>query len=103
MGDFDKRAGGVLFPNRKTTARQPDFTGEIIIDGPLLMHLSTLMSAGKPLKLRLAGWKKKSAKGNDFLSLLPSAEDAERGQPRQSAASAAPGYMADDPFDSTPF
>lgn len=49
-----KNNQGILFKNEKTKEGQPDFTGELNVEGRVL---------------RLALWKKQSAKGNIYLSV----------------------------------
>ena len=52
---MDKNNSGALFKNdKKKTEKQPDFTGEIVIEDK---------------KFRLAGWKRVSPKGTAFISL----------------------------------
>lgn len=93
MSEFDNKAGGALFPARKTTANQPDFTGEVTIDQELLEYLAVSLRTGKPMKLRLAGWRKTSKGGKDYLSILPS-KVVERTETKPQ-----PHKQASSPFD----
>ena len=99
----EHRAGGVMFPNtRKTSPAQPDFQGTITVDRPLMNELLRLDGQGAPLTLRLAGWKKQSAKGNNFISLKP---DVDRPAPQQAPRQHQPqpsAFSAEDD-DSCPF
>lgn len=55
MTEYDNTNRGVLFQNfRKETDKQPDYKGELNVDG---------------VELQIAGWKKTSKKGHTFLSL----------------------------------
>jgi len=52
---FEQKEGmGVLFKNKKTSEKQPDFTGNIKIDGKII---------------KLAAWSKESQGGMTYLSL----------------------------------
>jgi len=63
----DKDMTGVLFNNnRKEKENQPDFTGNVIVND---------------VEYRLAGWKRKSKKGMDYLSLAVSEPREERQEP----------------------
>lgn len=56
MGNYEQKPGtGVLFQNKKTDERQPDYKGEI------------LSLEGK--KLSIAMWKKTSSKGAEYFSV----------------------------------
>ena len=71
-GDYEQRErSGILFRSyNKQSERAPDFVGSITYNGE---------------KLRLAGWTKKSARGNSFLSLAVTPES----EAREAAAKAA--------------
>jgi uncharacterized protein (DUF736 family) len=67
---YDKKNKGVLFINyKKKTEKHPDYTGEIFIGD---------------VKMRLAGWQKKSAKREEYLSLSVSEwQDQNQDQPKR--------------------
>ena len=99
----DHREGGVFFTNdRKTGPSHPDFQGSITISPELLGTLNILAGAGRPLKFNLAGWKKTSAKGTNFLSLKPSEErlggPGDSRAPVQQQRSSSPFDDSDPPF-----
>ena len=52
--EYDNTNRGVLFTNKKKNEKQPDFTGQINIEGK---------------EWEISGWKKTSAKGTEFTSL----------------------------------
>lgn len=63
---------GILFiqdPAKKTNPKSPDYEGNVELDAKMLADLVAMHNAQKPIKLDLAGWRKKSAKGNTFISL----------------------------------
>lgn len=55
-----KNNQGILFENKKEKDTQPDFKGELNVDGKIL---------------RLAVWKKVSKNGNKYLSVMVDSED----------------------------
>ena len=59
--------------NKKKTEKQPDFTGELELSDEVVNDLVDQMSRGitKP-KLSMAGWKKVSRNGLNFMSLVGS-------------------------------
>lgn len=61
-----KNNRGILFKNEKTKEGQPDFTGELNVEGKVL---------------RLALWKKQSAKGSTYLSVQVS-EPKQKEEPK---------------------
>ena len=72
----DYPPSGVLFSNnKKKTEKQPDFTGDLELSDEVVNDLVDQMSRGitKP-KLSLAGWKKVSRKGLNFMSLVGSVQ-----------------------------
>ena len=71
MADGNKRVGGALFKNaKKTSQNAPDYTGSMTLDADLIVYIMDKFNAGEEMvDLDLAGWKKKSGKGIDFLSL----------------------------------
>lgn len=108
MTEYASRPGGALFaidPRKKTNPKQPDFDGELVID-PADMHaLLTEWQAGRPVKLRLAGWKRKSQRGQDFMSLkgsLPRQQGAEQFRPVPQQQDGGFGFN-NDPDDEIPF
>jgi hypothetical protein len=61
---------GALFQNtRATNPKAPQWEGDIELDADVLRSLVAAAKAGKPIKLRLAGWVKETKKGDDFISL----------------------------------
>jgi len=65
-----KKSGGALFfETNKRSEDSPDFSGEIEILKEEAMHIVEALKAGRDPKLRIAGWKKVSAKGNKFIGL----------------------------------
>tara|TARA_Y100000592_G_scaffold80552_1_gene127330 strand:- start:891 stop:1208 length:318 start_codon:yes stop_codon:yes gene_type:complete len=70
MADYD-RASGALFKNRKKqTEKQPDYTGNIEMDGDVVRDLMAQLNEGvKHPKADLSAWIKKSRSGMNFLSL----------------------------------
>ena len=72
----DYPPSGVLFSNnKKKSEKQPDFTGDLEVSDEVVNDLVDQMSRGitKP-KLSLAGWKKVSRKGLNFMSLVGSVQ-----------------------------
>lgn len=63
-----KNNQGILFENKKTKDSQPDYTGEVNIDGNVM---------------RIALWKKQSAKGNTYLSVQISQEKPKEEKPQE--------------------
>lgn len=71
MSETKYPPGGVLFINKKkTTDRQPDYTGNLEISRELLGELVAAAKAGKEIKMDISGWKKQSKAGNNFLSIV---------------------------------
>ena len=70
MADYDK-ASGALFKNRKKqNERQPDYTGNIEMDGDVVRDLMAQLNEGvKHPKADLSAWIRKSKSGMNFLSL----------------------------------
>ena len=70
MADYD-RASGALFKNRKKQAeKQPDYTGNIEMDGDVVRDLMAQLNEGvKHPKADLSAWIRKSKSGMNFLSL----------------------------------
>lgn len=54
MPKYDNEMRGALFPNEKQSAKSPDMTGRVQIEGK---------------EYRLAGWQQTSRKGQKYLSL----------------------------------
>jgi len=76
---------GSLFANKeKKSPQSPDYQGDILVD------VSTLEVVNGVAKVKLAGWKKTSAKGLVYLSLsVDTFKPKAAEQPRQRAASVA--------------
>jgi len=67
-------ASGVLFANdRKQNEKQPDYTGSLELDHETIRDLVEQMNSGvdNP-KANLAGWRKTSKTGKQFLSIRAS-------------------------------
>ena len=103
---------GVMFPVReKRSEKSPDFTGQVEIDETLYKAIGAALAAGDGYaKIYLAGWKRISRNGNEFLSIKASewrerpaeGQKQERQAPRQAPKKhAAPSF--DDLDDEIPF
>jgi uncharacterized protein (DUF736 family) len=69
---------GAFFANTvKTNPKAPDYQGDILVD------LKALGIGEGKYSLKLAGWKKTSAKGTSFLSLSVSLKEDKPAQTRQ--------------------
>lgn len=69
---------GALFKNtRATNPKAPQHEGDIEIDADLLRALVGNAKAGKPIKIRLAGWVKDGRNG-EFISLKASIPQEKR-------------------------
>jgi hypothetical protein len=80
----DYKNTGILFHNdRKKTDKYPDFSGECELDADVVRHLIANGKAGKPMKLRIAGWKKQGGKG-PFISLKLEPPREQQPQPERS-------------------
>ena len=76
---------GILFYNgKKKTEKHPDFTGNLEVDEKFVRDLERALVNGK-VKINLAGWRKTSAKGNDFVSLRPQVDNGEYSTGRPSS------------------
>jgi hypothetical protein len=72
-----------LFKNeRKQTEKQPDFTGPASISREDFMAIADEITGGTAqlndngeIKLRVAGWRKQSKNGKDYISLSLSLDD----------------------------
>lgn len=65
-------SGSLFVNNKKTTDNMPDYTGDIRLSDELVAELAAAINSGKPALFRLAGWKKKTQKGEGWLSLSAS-------------------------------
>lgn len=73
---------GAFFKNtRATNERAPQWEGDIELDADLLRGLVANAKAGKPIKLRLAGWIKQTKRGDDFISMKGSLPQEKAAQP----------------------
>ena len=63
---------GTLFQNSKTNDRQPDHSGNLLVDPSLIPAIQ----AGK--RLRIAAWNKKTQAGDSILSLAVSEAQEQR-------------------------
>jgi uncharacterized protein (DUF736 family) len=70
----DYGPSGVLHPNEyKKTANHPDYRGNITMDRELVQCLvDQLKDGNKYAEIEIAGWKKVSGAGKQFLSIAPS-------------------------------
>lgn len=91
---------GALFPNnRATSPKAPQWQGDIELDADMLRSLVAVAKSGKPIKMRLAGWVKKTRAGDDFISLSGSLPQERQDAPRQEARAPARAEIDDDiPF-----
>jgi hypothetical protein len=61
---------GAFFKNtRATNPKAPQWEGDIEMDADVLRALVANAKAGKPIKLRLAGWVKETKNGDEFISM----------------------------------
>lgn len=95
-------ASGVLFANdRKQNEKQPDYTGSLEIDHETIRDLVNQMNSGvENPKANLAGWRKTSKAGKQFLSIRASVM-RERQQNNGSSYQAPPRNQSID--DEIPF
>lgn len=93
MADREYLNSGTLFQNKvKKNPKSPDYQGDMTLD------LSALGIGNGKAKLRIAGWKKTSAKGTVFLSLNIS-EFKEREEGGGYSRAPAPRQQDDDDGD----
>lgn len=80
---------GAFFPNKdKAQSNQPDFTGMINISRELADGIAKQVAAGGDATIRIAGWKKVSQAGNNFIGMkasLPMDGKSSRPQPQRQA------------------
>ncbi len=91
-------ASGVLFSNdRKQSERQPDYTGSIEIDQETVLDLYNQLNSGvaNP-KANLAGWRKTSKGGKNFLSLKAGILRERQDQGGYQRRNSAPAQTLDD-------
>ena len=65
----NKGSGGALFSRQKRNDAAPDMGGDITIEGDELDFLIRCAEEGKPVKLEISAWKKRTRDGGSFLSL----------------------------------
>ena len=96
-------ASGILFANdRKQNERQPDYTGNIEIDADTVRDLQKQLEEGvENPKANLAGWRKVSKAGKQFLSLR--AGLIRERQQQASYSAQAPAPSSTDMDDEIPF
>ena len=76
---------GAFFKNtRATNDRAPQWEGDIELDADLLRALVVNAKAGKPIKIRLAGWVKQTKNGDDFISMKGSLPQEKKPEPKAS-------------------
>lgn len=76
---------GAFFKNtRSTNDRAPQWEGDIELDADLLRGLVANAKAGKPIKIRLAGWVKETKKGDEFISMKGSLPMEKKPEPKAS-------------------
>jgi len=105
MADYDK-ASGALFKNRKTqNERQPDYTGNIEVDGDVVRDLMAQLNEGvKHPKADLSAWIRQSKSGMNFLSLNSSVfYERNGGHNRSSNNINTQGSVSNDMDDEIPF
>lgn len=109
MPDYSQRPGGALFAKdakKKTNPNQPDFDGYVVLDPAEMSAIMELWKRGEPVRLDLAGWRKRSDRtGTDFLSIsakLPRAKK-EGGFQRQPQPAPQQRTPFDDDDDEIPF
>ena len=75
---------GSLFANDRKTTNGPDVTGTLEIGAELLAVLNAQDADNRPIKMRLAGWKKKlkAPKTGTFYSLSASELTDSRSNPK---------------------
>ena len=87
-----KPNSGSLFANKsKAKPNSPDYSGDILID------IRAFEVVDNTIKVRLAGWKKVSKTGKQFLSLAASAPQEQSGQ-RSYGTNPVPQADEDCPF-----
>ena len=70
MADYDKASGALFKSRKKQTEKQPDYTGNIEMDGDVVRDLMAQLNEGvKHPKADLSAWIRKSKSGMNFLSL----------------------------------
>jgi hypothetical protein len=72
MAFEQKPNSGALFPNDKKADTHPDMKGDLFLDKTFLIDMMD-QAKGSLVKISIATWKKKSAKGLDYLSMSASA------------------------------
>jgi hypothetical protein len=93
MSDREYLNSGTLFHNAvKKNPKAPDYQGDVLLD------LGKLGIGNGKAKLRLAGWKKISAKGTTFLSLSVSEYKEREEGGYQRAQSKQNSFDGDEPF-----
>jgi len=104
MADYDK-ASGALFKNRKKQAeKQPDYTGNIEMDGDVVRDLMAQLNEGvKHPKADLSAWIRKSKSGMNFLSLNSSIYYERNGGHNKSSNNSNQSSGLDDMDDEIPF
>lgn len=54
------KSDGAMFPHKKTTDKQPDLKGHIVITKEQIQRLVEMSKNGQDMKLQVAAWKRKS-------------------------------------------
>ena len=76
---------GAFFKNtRATNPKAPQWEGDIEMDADVLRALVANAKAGKPIKLRLAGWTKETKNGDEFISMKGSIPQDKKPEPKAS-------------------
>lgn len=85
MAEYDNNLRGALFKNdRKETEKQPDYTGNVEVEGQ---------------KYNMAGWMRKSQKGQAYMSISLSVPQPQGAAPMPSQANHSSSSMDDEiPF-----
>jgi len=82
-----KGSGGALFTRNKGSEKAPDMGGDITIEGDELDYMIRCAEQGKPVKLDVSAWKKRTRDGGAMLSLsvqIPYDVRSQGSQQRQS-------------------
>ena len=58
--------GAIYTNNYKTSDKQPDWTGKVVLDKALLKALVEKVKSGQEAEMRVALWDRRSKNGNDY-------------------------------------
>lgn len=85
MKDSNKSSGVLFINNKRTSDKAPDMTGSVELSKELLKHLIECANNNKPIKFKLAAWRREHENAGRYLSIL-----AEADVPRNSVKSTRP-------------